>query len=81
MGYTRLINQCEQQMMWPTQILLSAIALLPKSVEFDRHICKCPTLYRVYCKSRNHDMENGARTDATFGTLPSEVLVPCRPPS
>ena len=66
MGYTRLLNQCEQQMMWPTQILLSVIALLPKSVDCDRPICKCPTLYRVYCKSRNHDMEKWSQDRCNF---------------
>eukprot|EP00959_Pyramimonas_sp_CCMP1952_P388943 8149420-Pyramimonas_sp.AAC.1 len=46
LGFTALLNQCEQGLMWPTRTFLSVIALLPKSVDCHRPMCKCPTLYR-----------------------------------
>eukprot|EP00959_Pyramimonas_sp_CCMP1952_P212103 4438628-Pyramimonas_sp.AAC.1 len=52
--------------MWPTQTLLSVIALLPKSVDCDRPICKCPTLHRVYCKARNHHLDEWTADRSNF---------------
>eukprot|EP00959_Pyramimonas_sp_CCMP1952_P359981 7537573-Pyramimonas_sp.AAC.1 len=44
--------------MWPAQTFSSIIALTPKSVECDRPICKCPTVHRIYCKARNHHLDD-----------------------
>eukprot|EP00959_Pyramimonas_sp_CCMP1952_P201397 4211679-Pyramimonas_sp.AAC.1 len=57
-GVAHLLNECERRLMWPTQVTVGIVALLPKSAESDRPVCKCPTLYRVYCKARGSYTEN-----------------------
>eukprot|EP00959_Pyramimonas_sp_CCMP1952_P149026 3118188-Pyramimonas_sp.AAC.1 len=57
-SYTHLLNSCESRLMWPTQILLGIIALLPKSAESERPVCKCPSLCRVHCKARGSHVED-----------------------
>eukprot|EP00959_Pyramimonas_sp_CCMP1952_P011118 232919-Pyramimonas_sp.AAC.1 len=56
-AYTHLLNSCERRLMWPTQSMAGILALLPKSAESERPVCKCPTLYRVYCKARGSYVE------------------------
>eukprot|EP00959_Pyramimonas_sp_CCMP1952_P219214 4583497-Pyramimonas_sp.AAC.1 len=53
-------------MMWPSQVFLGIIALLPKSLVDERPVCKCPTLCRVYCKIRGVFLDEWSRGHREF---------------